>query len=63
MDLLERLERIKTNVKQNSSEYQPGNIDKIFEIYKNSEKNHDGNLPIFIKPEPDEKKQKKFLTP
>ena len=44
--------------KQNSSEHQPGSVDKIFEIYRRSEKNHDGNLPTFIKPEPDEKRKK-----
>jgi hypothetical protein len=59
MDLLEQLERIKSKKK---SIYQPGYVDRIFEIHINNEKDESGQIPIIIKLEPEEKKKKKSIN-
>lgn len=59
MDLVKQFEKIQ---KRPSSKFQPGSIDRIFEIYERSRKDASGYVPIFIKPTPEEKKQKRSLN-
>ena len=55
MQLLELFERLKT---KHSYSSHSGTIFRIFEIYRESQKNENGELPVFIKPKLEEKKFK-----
>ena len=56
MDLHERLK------KKPDSEFRPGYIDKVFEYYNKKAKDESGYLPVFIKPELEEKKKKRSIN-
>jgi hypothetical protein len=58
MYLTELSERLKKKHKYNSP---PGTCFIIYEIYKHSEKNDSGQIPTFIKIEPEIVKKKKFV--
>ena len=55
MQLLELFERLKSKHSYNTPS---GTVFRVFEIYKESQKNANGDLPIFIKPKIEEKKSK-----
>jgi hypothetical protein len=59
MDLLEQFECVKS---KNKSIYQPGSIERIFELHKNNEKNEKGEIPVIIKLEPEENKKKRSIN-
>jgi hypothetical protein len=59
MNLLEQFERIKSKQK---SIYQPGYVQRIFEIHANNEKDESGQIPIIIKLESEEKKKKRSIN-
>lgn len=59
MDLLEQLENVKS---KNKSIYQPGSIERIFEVHENNEKDEKGDIPVIIKLEPEEKKKKRSIN-
>jgi len=59
MDLIEQFNKIKNKQK---SQFQPGYIDRIFEIHTNYEKDEKGDIPVIIKLEPEEKKKKRSIN-
>ena len=59
MQLLEIFERIKNKKSFNSPS---GSVFRVFEIYERDGKQMDGRPYVFIKPEVEEKKNKKSLN-
>tara|TARA_B100000902_G_C27318023_1_gene922513 strand:+ start:5204 stop:5383 length:180 start_codon:yes stop_codon:yes gene_type:complete len=59
MDIIKQFERIQ---KRPSSKFQPGTVQRVFEIYEKSELDASGRAPIIIKPTPEEKKQKRSIN-
>jgi len=59
MNLIELSDRVKNKKSFNSV---CGTIDRIFEIYERDGKKLDGQPYVFIRPEPEEKKNKKSLN-
>lgn len=59
MDIVKQLERIQ---KRPASKYQPGTVERVFEIYERSGLDASGKAPVFIKPTPEEKKQKRSIN-
>ncbi len=56
---MQRCNKIKNKQK---SQFQPGYIDRIFEIHTNYEKDEKGDIPVIIKLEPEEKKKKRSIN-
>ena len=59
MDIVKQLERIH---KRPSSKYQPGTVDRVFEKNDRNGLDESGNSAVFIKPTPEEKKQKRSIN-
>jgi len=59
MNLIELFERIKHKKCWKSD---TGTADIIFEIYESSARDESGRIPIIIKPDPPDKKEKKSLN-
>ena len=59
MDLIDQFNKIKNKQK---SIYQPGHIERIFEIHANNEKDEKGDIPVIIKLEPEEKKKRRSIN-
>ena len=60
MNLLEQFEIIKKQIKK--SNYAPGSVGRIFEYHEIMRCNESGELPEFIKLEPEEKKKKRSIN-
>lgn len=56
MNLLDKWDIIKNRKRSN---LRPGYVDTIFEIHENNSKDESGQLPIIVKIEAEEKKEKK----
>ena len=59
MNLIELFERMKN---RKGYESNPGTADIVHEIYEKSARNESGTLPVIIKPDIPDKKQKKSLN-
>ena len=63
MILLELHDRMKQRINNlKESMYSPGYVGRIFEYNSEKAKNESGELPVIIKPEPEDKKKKKFIN-
>tara|TARA_B000000557_G_scaffold235424_1_gene211149 strand:- start:36 stop:218 length:183 start_codon:yes stop_codon:yes gene_type:complete len=58
MNLLELHERLK---KKSNLKCKPGSVENIYEYNERSMRDKSGQLPIIIKPDPEEKKKKKSM--
>lgn len=59
MDILKQVERIH---KRPPSKYQPGTVDRVFEKNDRNGLDESGKPAEFIKPTPEEKKQKRSIN-
>lgn len=59
MDIIKQFERIQ---KRPASKFQPGTVQRVFEIYERSGLDASGRAPVIIKPTVEEKKQKRSIN-
>lgn len=59
MDIVKQFEMIQ---KRPQSKFQPGTVQRVFEIYERSGLDASGFAPVIIKPTPEEKKQKRSIN-
>ena len=60
MNLLDQFELLKKQIKK--SNYAPGSVERIFEYNEIKRRNESGELPEFIKLDPEEKKKKRSIN-
>lgn len=59
MDIVKLFEIIQ---KRPPSKFQPGTVERVFEIHERLSKDASGFTPVIIKPTPEEKKQKRSIN-
>lgn len=59
MDIVKQFEKMQ---KRPRSKFQPGTVQRVFEIYERSGLDASGFAPVIIKPTPEEKKQKRSIN-